>query len=258
MNTQNKQNEKKITDLPEELKDFNWAAFFLTFIWGFKYKAWITFLAIPLIIIQLPIGLNWMLLIALQLYCGIKGNEWAYKQEYWKKSKNFRITQMKWAAVALALYIICPLFLLNLGQRFFKKSDNIIELLENAQCVNAYKTAKNDLQYVTITINSSGANLISQLNRIYMSPSKDLSQIEVKNRKSSPFFKDYKITAYKDENTLCSVEKQNCVIIYSYSMPQYNSHRECTFYFDNYKRLTPNETTKTAINKGLNIFKYIK
>ena len=82
MNTQNKQNEKKITDLPEELKDFNWAAFFLTFIWGFKYKAWITFLAIPLMIIQLPIGLNWILLIALQLYCGIKGNEWAYKQEY--------------------------------------------------------------------------------------------------------------------------------------------------------------------------------
>ena len=37
---------KDVTELPNELKDFNWAAFLLTFIWGFKYKAWITFLGL--------------------------------------------------------------------------------------------------------------------------------------------------------------------------------------------------------------------
>ena len=88
----NIQNNKNITDIPSELKDFNWAAFLLTFIWGFKYNAWITFLAIPLIIFQMPLGFNWFLLAILQLYCGFKGNEWAYKKNYWMKSKDFRIS----------------------------------------------------------------------------------------------------------------------------------------------------------------------
>ena len=34
-------------DLPPELKDFNWGALLLTFIWGIKHRAWITLLAIP-------------------------------------------------------------------------------------------------------------------------------------------------------------------------------------------------------------------
>ena len=100
--------QNNIKNMPEELQDFNWAAFLLTFIWGLKFKAWITLLAIPLLLIQLPFGLNWLLLIILQLYCGANGNKWAYRQEYWKKPKDFRITQMKWAAVALGFYIIVP------------------------------------------------------------------------------------------------------------------------------------------------------
>ena len=257
MNTQ-KQHGNKITDIPEELKDFNWAAFFLTFIWGFKYKAWITFLAIPLILIQLPMGLNWVLLAILQLYCGIKGNEWAYRQEYWKRSKDFRITQMKWAVVALAIYIICPLLLLNLSEKFFKKSNNFVELLQNAQCVNAQKTANNDLKQVSININSNRESIISQLNRVYNIQAGNTSQIEISKKSGASYYKDYKITAYKDANTLCTLQNQNCMIIYSYTLPQYNIYNECAFYFDNYKRILPNETTKAAIDKGLNIFKYIK
>ena len=117
------QNNKNITDIPSELKDFNWAAFLLTFIWGFKYNAWITFLAIPLIIFQMPLGFNWFLLAILQLYCGFKGNEWAYKKNYWMKSKDFRISQMKWAVFALAIYILIPLIIINVSGKFFKKSE---------------------------------------------------------------------------------------------------------------------------------------
>ena len=153
--------------MPKELQDFNWAAFFLTFIWGLKFKAPITFLAIPLILIQMPLGLNWILLALLQLYCGIKGNEWAYKQEYWKKSKDFRITQMKWAVVAIAFCIIVPILILSVCARFLKNTYNLPELLQNSQCITAYKIAKKDIKHTDITSTTSNYEILNQIAKKY-------------------------------------------------------------------------------------------
>ena len=132
------------------------------------------------------------------------------------------------------------------------------QTLQNAQCVNAQKTASNDLKQVSININSNRESIISQLNRVYNIQAGNTSQIEISKKSGASYYKDYKITAYKEANTLCTLQNQNCMIIYSYTLPQYNIYNECAFYFDNYKRILPNETTKAAIDKGLNIFKYIK
>ena len=247
---------KDVTELPNELKDFNWAAFLLTFIWGFKYKAWITFLAIPLILIQLPLGLNWLLLAVLQLYCGRKGNEWAYKQDFWKKSKDFRITQMKWAAVALTLYIIFPLVLLTISNRFFKNPNNLIDYIQNAQCVIAQKNLKKDIKKLNININTSSKNIDLQLKKIYNIPPNQTTITNIKNPKIA---QEYTIQIQKPTDTLCNVTNKNCMIVYSFALPRYTTYiNECGFYFDNYKQVIPSEKTQKYINKGLNVFKYLK
>jgi hypothetical protein len=247
---------RNIKELPSELKDFNWAAFLLTFIWGFKYNAWITFLAIPLIIFQMPLGFNWILLALLQLYCGFKGNEWAYKKDYWMKSKDFRITQMKWAVVALATYIIIPLIILSLSSKFFKKSDNLENLIQNTQCVIAYKNLKTDIKNTNININIDGVTLTRQIINKHNRDTENPNTII--NKKNPTIAQTYDISVYKDSNKLCSIVNRNCKIIYSFYMPQYSSYtNECEFYFDNYKQVIPNEQTQNKINKGVNIFNYL-
>lgn len=231
---------KNIKTIPNELIDFNWAACLLTFVWGIKYKAWITFLAIPLFFIQLPLGLNWVLLFAFQIYCGFKGNEWAYKQEWWKKSKDFRISQMKWASFALTTYILLPLILLTLTSNFLKNTDNLPELIKNTQCIMAKKYVQHDLNNIakdgittSITNDSKNRNKLS---------------------------KTHTITVNKQDDRPCTLSNQNCLIIYNFYFKENYSDipNECVFYFSDTKEVLPHSNTKQSINKGINIFKYLK
>ena len=99
-------------NLPNEIKGFNWAAFLLTFIWGIPHKVWITLVAIPLIWFQLPFGFNWLLLLVFQLYCGIRGNDWAYSANNYKSGYEFRLSQIKWTIFAVLLNIALPFIFL--------------------------------------------------------------------------------------------------------------------------------------------------
>lgn len=245
-------------EMPKELQDFNWAAFFLTFIWGLKFKAPITFLAIPLILIQMPLGLNWILLALLQLYCGIKGNEWAYKQEYWKKSKDFRITQMKWAVVAIAFCIIVPILILSVCARFLKNTYNLPELIQNSQCITAYKIAKKDIKHTDITSTTSNYEILNQIAKKYPKSSFNEGAIQVKQQKNNALTKKYSIQVSKPQGEPCTLSMANCRIDYSFHLEHYYEYPNvCTFYFNNAKGLQPNESTQKAIKKGLNLFKYL-
>lgn len=66
-------------------KDFNWGAFFGTWIWGLinkSYKTlWIWLLG------WTPIGFYY------QILCGLKGNEWAYKNRKWNDDTEFKRSQ---------------------------------------------------------------------------------------------------------------------------------------------------------------------
>lgn len=78
--------------LPDELKGWNWGAFFLNWIWGIGNGVWIAFLAFIL-------GIIWMVVL------GIKGNEWAWQSKKWDSIEHFKRTQRTWAKWGIGLFI---------------------------------------------------------------------------------------------------------------------------------------------------------
>lgn len=245
--------------MPKELQDFNWGAFLLTFIWGIKYKAWITFLAIPLFFIQMPLGLNWLLLVLFQLYCGIKGNEWAYKQEYWKKPKEFRVTQMKWAAVALAINIIIPMILLSITAKFLKKPENVQSYIHNSQCTTTYKKLKSGIKTIHYTPQTTGDQLAQQFAKNFAKSSVTSNYIEIKEDKDSKNKRTHTVYFNKfGENDYCTLLDQNCQIHSTMSIfGDYGYSYDCIYYFDENRRIKPDQATAEAIRKGTNILNYL-
>lgn len=80
------------------LKDFNWGAFFGTWLWGLFNKSYKTL---------------WMLLLGLtpwgfyyKLVCGLKGNEWAYKNKKWESDKKFISSQETQTIVFVILSVV--------------------------------------------------------------------------------------------------------------------------------------------------------
>lgn len=81
--------------LPDELKGWNWGAFFLSWIWGIGNSTWIAFLCfIPLV--------NIVMIFVL----GARGSEWAWQNKKWDSIEHFRKTQRTWKRWGVALFII--------------------------------------------------------------------------------------------------------------------------------------------------------
>ena len=70
--------------VPEEIKGWNWGAFWLHFIWGIAHNVWIALLALCLPVI-------W------QIVLGIKGSEWAWQQRQFDSVEQFKQTQAVWS-----------------------------------------------------------------------------------------------------------------------------------------------------------------
>lgn len=92
-------------EIPAEIKGWNWGAFFLNWIWGIGNRSYIALLAlIPLF------GWIWMIVL------GMRGNEWAWKNNSWDSVAAFKANQRKWAiwggiiwlaAIAFAIGLFC-------------------------------------------------------------------------------------------------------------------------------------------------------
>lgn len=255
MNLSNKTNpNKKI--IPKEYNDFNWGACILTYIWGIPYKAWITLLAIPLLCIELPLKLNWVLFAAFQIYCGCKGNEWAYQIDYRKSVQEFNKIQIKWAICATLALIIIPFSMMMIVAHLINKSPDILsDFSNNASCTIAHSKIQKRLSKINITKSMSGVqiaqNFVPKFNR----------NLEIDNN-AVIFTKDkkklYNIIFYKQEFEDCDIEKENCVINSSIVVPTgVFNNTECTFYFDNNGNIKPDKNTQNALKKGINIFKYL-
>lgn len=85
-------------------KDFNWGAFFGTWIWGLvnsSYKPlWILLLGFT------PFSFYFSLI------CGLKGNAWAYKNAYWKDDEAFIKSQRKQTIIFTILnLVVVPLII---------------------------------------------------------------------------------------------------------------------------------------------------
>ncbi len=79
-------------------KEFNWGAFLGTWIWGLinnSYKPlWFLLLCLT------PAGFYF------QLVCGIKGNEWAYKNRLWENDEKFLDSQRTQSLVFIIVYVL--------------------------------------------------------------------------------------------------------------------------------------------------------
>ncbi len=83
------------SQVPEEIKGWNWAAFLLNWVWGLGNRTYIALLMfVPIV--------NLIVIFML----GAKGNEWAWKNGNWNSVEQFKNTQRKWRNASIAFYCI--------------------------------------------------------------------------------------------------------------------------------------------------------
>ena len=101
-------------EVPENVSDkFNWGAFLLTWIWGLGNKTYITLLILLTIVLAFIPFVNLVAGIAqlaLAIWFGIKGNEWAWKNKKFASVEAFHEYQKKWAIAGTILAILGILF----------------------------------------------------------------------------------------------------------------------------------------------------
>lgn len=246
-------------DLPDELKGFNWGAFLLTFVWGIKHRAWITLLGIPLLVVQLPMGLNLILFTVLQFYCGFKGNMWAYQQDWWMSVKDFRMTQIRWAAAAICLNIIIPVILLTLTLQFIKKSpDNPKNFILNTQCAIANSNLKYGMKNVSINSSVTSNDIAANFGKQFKNTVVNEDNVEFFVKKYNQKIDIYYITFIKDSKKPCKFETKNCIINSGFILPdEISIDSHCQFYFNDKREFIPDNITKKVLKKGYNFFKYL-
>jgi len=91
------------TDVPAEIKGWNWGAFFLTWIWGIFNKVWIALLA--LVIGFIPV-INIIGVLVMMIVLGLKGNEWAWKNRQFESVEQFKKVQKAWAMWGVILFVL--------------------------------------------------------------------------------------------------------------------------------------------------------
>lgn len=88
--------------IPNEIKKWNWGAFWLTWIWGICNKSYIALLVfVPVANIIIP------------FYLGANGNELAWRNRYWDDVDEFKQCQKAWSIVGwvfIAIVIIIMSF----------------------------------------------------------------------------------------------------------------------------------------------------
>jgi hypothetical protein len=103
--------------VPDEIRGWSWGAAGLGIIWGIYFNVWISLIAlIPFV------NFFWWIVM------GIKGREWAWKNNKWSSIEEFNKSQKKWNIVGLILFILGVLSfggsLANLGNSQNSASNN--------------------------------------------------------------------------------------------------------------------------------------
>lgn len=99
---ENNSGQGKSTRVPDEIKKgWNWGGFFLTFIWGFYHRTYITFFCI--IPFVTPI---------MAFIIGAKGNEWAWRNRAWPTVEQYWKSRRRWAWAGFGIFILMVILVL--------------------------------------------------------------------------------------------------------------------------------------------------
>jgi hypothetical protein len=104
---ENTSGQGETAEVPREIIQWNWGAFFLNWIWGIRNKTYIAFYVV------IPV-FGFIMMFVL----GMKGNEWAWQNKRWESIEQFQREQQHWSMwgirVAIILLILAIIgFILN-------------------------------------------------------------------------------------------------------------------------------------------------
>ena len=88
-------------------KRFNWGVCLLSWIWGLFHKSYITLLIILAAFVPF-VGV--LVCIGLDVWFGIKGNEWAWQNKRWESVEHFHEVQKKWAVAGVIVFVVGMVF----------------------------------------------------------------------------------------------------------------------------------------------------
>ncbi|MDF2802927.1 MAG: Cytochrome oxidase complex assembly protein 1 [Anaerocolumna sp.] len=89
--------------IPDEIKGWNWGAFWFTWIWGIFNRSFVALLVfIPVLNLFVP------------FYLGAKGNELAWRNRIWESTEEFTSEQRAWS---IGGWIIAILLIISIGYR---------------------------------------------------------------------------------------------------------------------------------------------
>ena len=161
-------------EIVNEMKNFNWGAFGLGFIWGIGNNIYVKNLIIPCIIVFVLwlfkiLNVIWhMPIIGIPLYIGIifgplfyfgkNGNRWAWNERTWNSIQEFSATQKKWAIGVLIIYTIitflaiCFIISLSITSKD-KYTNTAIRLINILMSDFNYKYAENGSKAAEYVVN---------------------------------------------------------------------------------------------------------
>ncbi len=141
---------KLTSELPYDFtKEFNWGAFLGTWIWGLFNKSYIPLL--HLILFFTPWNILFLLI------CGLKGNEWAYKNKKYDNIDKFNESQKKQTIFWIVFnFIIIPIiiFFSSIAIAIYSvaKLSNSKDADKNITKVEEYIKKINSLDFVSYTL----------------------------------------------------------------------------------------------------------
>lgn len=127
--------------MPDELRGFNWGAFFFSWIWGLNHKTYITLITLVVAALNYYTKYNVLSVISLALiiWFGFKGNEWAWQNRKFENAEQFKAVQRKWMIWGLVLFIIVVVLggiMLSAGLSLFSSAFNSGNLTVNGLTVS--------------------------------------------------------------------------------------------------------------------------
>ena len=87
------------SEVPQEIRKWNWGAAGLGLIWGIYHGVWISLLGIVLSSIPL-VNLGWWVLM------GMKGSQWAWASNRWESVEQFEASQRNWKPWGIVFFIL--------------------------------------------------------------------------------------------------------------------------------------------------------